>query len=170
MLTLAGFLRRARRIKLIVLDVDGVLTDGSIIYSDRGDEIKSFNVKDGFAIRLAEEAGLRTGIISGRNSKLVERRANELGMAFVIQGKEDKKKVFDRLLTQFSLSPDEVCFIGDDLVDLPLLRRAGLGVTVADAPGELIREADWVTSSPGGRGAVREVIELILKAQGRWVR
>jgi 3-deoxy-D-manno-octulosonate 8-phosphate phosphatase (KDO 8-P phosphatase) len=168
MLSLAGFLRRAREIKLIIIDVDGVLTDGSITYSEDGKEIKSFNVRDGFAIKRAEEKGIKTGIISGRKSTPVDKRAKELNMAFVIQGNENKKKAFYDTLNRFSCSPAEVCFIGDDLVDLPLIKKAGLGVTTADAPRELIRAAHWVTSSPGGKGAVRELIEAILKAQGKW--
>ena len=160
--------RRAARIKLVLMDCDGVLTDGRITLTGDGDEEKSFHTRDGHGIVLLHRAGLRSGIISGRRSTLVERRAEELGMTFVRQGTWNKIADFEEVLKEAGVSDDEVVFIGDDVTDIPLMQRTGLAVAVADAVPETVAAAHYVTQLPGGFGAVREVCELILKAQGRW--
>ena len=160
--------RRAARIKLVLMDCDGVLTDGRITLTTEGDEEKSFHTRDGHGIVLLHRAGLRSGIISGRRSTLVERRAQELGMTFVRQGTWNKIADFEEVLKEAGVSDDEVVFIGDDVTDIPLMQRCGLAVAVADAVPETAAAAHYITQLPGGFGAVREVCELILKAQGRW--
>ncbi len=160
--------RRAARIKLVLMDCDGVLTDGRITLTGDGDEEKSFHTRDGHGIVLLHRAGLRSGIISGRRSTLVERRAQELGMTFVRQGTWNKIADFEEVLKEAGMSDDEVVFIGDDVTDIPLMQRCGLAVAVADAVPETVAAAHYITQLPGGFGAVREVCELILKAQGRW--
>jgi 3-deoxy-D-manno-octulosonate 8-phosphate phosphatase (KDO 8-P phosphatase) len=159
---------RAAKIELLLLDVDGVLTDGGILYTDAGEEIKRFHVRDGSALKLWHLAGKRSAIVSGRKSRAVERRAAELGIGPVLQGQSDKLPAFGVVLTETGLRAEQVCAIGDDLPDLPVLRRAGLAVAVADACGEVREAADYVTTQPGGRGAVRDAIEWLLKAQGAW--
>ena len=165
---LSSIERRAARIKLLLMDCDGVLTDGRLWILDGGDEQKSFNVRDGLGLELWHRAGLKSGIISGRNSSAVERRAFMLGIEYVRQGCEDKIKDFEELLRLAGVEDSEVAFIGDDLNDIPLLRRSELAVAVADASEDTVAAAHYVTHSRGGFGAVREVIELILRAQGRW--
>lgn len=160
--------RRASRIRLLLMDCDGVLTDGRITLLGDGDEEKSFHTRDGHGLVLLHRAGLRSGIISGRTSTLVERRARELGMTYVKQGTWDKIKEFDEVLREAGVEDDEVAFIGDDVTDIPLMQRSELAVAVADAVEETRRAAHFVTRLPGGFGAVREVCELILKAQGHW--
>lgn len=157
-----------RRLKLILLDVDGVLTDGSIWIADGGVEIKRFHVRDGAAIKWWQNAGGKVGIVSGRKCRAVEVRAKELGIPIICQGIREKLPVVQQILDKLSLQFDEVCYIGDDLPDLPVIRRAGCGVTVADAPLEVQAAADYITTAAGGHGAVRETIELILKSQGEW--
>lgn len=161
---------RCARIELLLLDVDGVLTDGSIIYHEGRSEIKAFHVRDGSGLNLWRRAGKRAAIISGRRSANVKMRALELGVRPVVQGAADKLPAFEELLRGQEISAERVCAIGDDVPDLPLLRRCGLAVAVADACPEAIADAHYVTRSPGGRGAVREVIERILQAQGIWQR
>lgn len=160
--------RRARGIRLLVMDVDGVLTDGTIVCGPDGQEWKAFHVQDGFAITAGQRAGLRMALISGRTSGAVARRAAELGLAEVHQGTRDKVAAYEGLVRRHGLTDTAAAFIGDDLVDLPLLRRVGLAVAVADAAPEVRAAAHYVTAAPGGRGAVREVIRLILEAQGHW--
>ena len=159
---------RAARIKLLLMDCDGVLTDGRIWLFEDGEEQKGFHTRDGLGIDLLHRAGLRSGIISGRTSSAVETRARTLGMSFVIQGHEDKVQAFAGVLAQAGVTNAEVAFIGDDLNDIPLMLQSGLGVAVADSALETRERAHYVTKAPGGFGAVREVIELILKSQGRW--
>ena len=159
---------RASRIKLLLMDCDGVLTDGRIWLFDNGEEQKGFHTRDGLGLELWHRAGLRSGIISGRKSSAVERRAQGLGMSFVRQGVTEKVQAFREILDQAGVTSEEVAFIGDDLNDIPLMTRSGLGVAVADAAPEAREHAHYVTSVVGGYGAVREVVELILKAQGRW--
>lgn len=159
---------RAARIKLLLMDCDGVLTDGRIWLFENGEEQKGFHARDGLGIDLLHRAGLRSGIISGRTSKAVETRAQTLGMSFVVQGHENKVQAFNDVLAQAGVTNAEVSYIGDDLNDIPLLLQSGLGVAVADAAFETRQRAHYVTEAPGGFGAVREVIELILKSQGRW--
>lgn len=161
-------LDRARRIKLLILDCDGVLTDGRIIMLPDGDETKAFDVKDGHAIVMGLRAGLRMAIISGRKSAVVRARAKELGIVHLFEMAWVKKEPYEKILAEEGLTDEEVCYVGDDVVDIPLMRRAGLGVAVADAVDEAKQDSDIVTSRRGGRGAVREVIEFILKAQDKW--
>jgi len=160
--------RRCQPIEALVVDVDGVLTDGGIIYTDRGDELKVFHVRDGSGLKLWHEAGKRSAILSGRKSSVVEIRAAELGIGKVVQGASDKRSAFAEVLADAGVRADQVCFVADDLPDVPLLRQCGLAVAVADACVEAREVAQYVTRAPGGRGAVREVIEVILKAQGKW--
>jgi 3-deoxy-D-manno-octulosonate 8-phosphate phosphatase (KDO 8-P phosphatase) len=165
MLTL---LERARKTRLLMMDVDGVLTDGRIIQDGHGHELKVFDVKDGHGIVMAHRAKLRTALISGRESETITRRAEELGIELVFQKIWNKLEVYEKILVDTELTHDEVAYIGDDLIDIPLLRRVGLAVAVADAVDEAKAAAHLITQRPGGQGAVREVIELILRAQGHW--
>src|SRR5215217_4353579 len=160
--------RRAARIKLLLMDCDGVLTDGRIWLFENGEEQKGFHTRDGLGIDLLHRAGLRSGIISGRTSSAVETRARTLGMSFIVQGHENKVQAFADVLAQAGVANSEVAYVGDDLNDIPLIVQSGLGVAVADAALETRERAHYVTKAPGGFGAVREVIELILKSQGRW--
>jgi 3-deoxy-D-manno-octulosonate 8-phosphate phosphatase (KDO 8-P phosphatase) len=155
-------------IKLLVLDVDGVMTDGRIFINDQGEETKAYHVRDGYGIRMLMDAGIDVAIITGRRSKSVGHRADDLGIRHVYQGVADKKAVCAKLLEEKGLSGDQVCFIGDDLQDFPLLRLVGLPVAVADAVREVREIALYITEKNGGCGAVREICELILKAQKAW--
>jgi 3-deoxy-D-manno-octulosonate 8-phosphate phosphatase (KDO 8-P phosphatase) len=159
---------RCGPIELLVVDVDGVLTDGGIVYGSDGIELKQFHVRDGSGLKSWERAGKRAAFITGRRSAVVERRGLELGVPFVIQGALEKLSALRQLLAETHLAPEQVCYVGDDLADLPPLRHCGLAVAVADACPEARAEAHYITQAPGGRGAVREAIELILRAQGRW--
>jgi 3-deoxy-D-manno-octulosonate 8-phosphate phosphatase (KDO 8-P phosphatase) len=159
---------RAAAIELLLLDVDGVLTDGSVIYADDGSELKRFHVRDGSGLKLWRLAGKRAAIVSGRKSAAVERRAAELGISPVIQGRDDKLAAFAEVLAATGLRAEQVCAVGDDLPDVPVLRRCGLSVAVADACAEARAAASCVTAAPGGRGAVREAVEWLLELQGRW--
>jgi 3-deoxy-D-manno-octulosonate 8-phosphate phosphatase (KDO 8-P phosphatase) len=158
---------RAARIDLLLLDVDGVLTDGSIVYTDGGEELKRFHVRDGSGLKLWRAAGKRAAIVSGRSSPAVDRRAAELGVAPVLQGRDDKLAALGEVLAGLRLTADRVCAVGDDLPDLPVMRACGLAVAVADACEEVRAAADLTTITPGGRGAVREAVEWLLKLQGR---
>jgi 3-deoxy-D-manno-octulosonate 8-phosphate phosphatase (KDO 8-P phosphatase) len=159
---------KLKKIKLLLLDVDGVLTDGSIIYNDKGHETKQFNVKDGFGVKLLMSVGIQVGIVTGRRSKALNYRCNDLGIRFIIDGVSDKGRVLDEIHKRSGISADNIAFVGDDIPDLALMRRIGVSIAVADAH-EIVRAyADWVTSAPGGAGAVREVCEAILKSQGTW--
>jgi 3-deoxy-D-manno-octulosonate 8-phosphate phosphatase (KDO 8-P phosphatase) len=156
------------KIKLLLLDVDGVLTDGRIIYDSEGGESKSFDVKDGHGLKLLQRAGIRVGIITGRQSAIVARRAEELGIELVYQGAKDKSLPFNEIMQKLALAPEEIAYVGDDIVDLPVMRKVGFAATVADAVDDVKPFADMVTKLPGGRGAVREICEFILKESGRW--
>jgi 3-deoxy-D-manno-octulosonate 8-phosphate phosphatase (KDO 8-P phosphatase) len=160
--------RRAARVRLLLLDCDGVLTDGRITPVEGGEELKSFHTHDGHGLVMLHRSGLRSGIISGRTSRLVELRAADLGVSFVRQGALNKIEVFESLLAEAGVEPGDAAYVGDDVVDIPLMRRCALGVAVADATPDTREAAHHVTRLPGGGGAVREVCELILKAQGRW--
>jgi 3-deoxy-D-manno-octulosonate 8-phosphate phosphatase (KDO 8-P phosphatase) len=168
MQNLAEVERRAARVKLLLLDCDGVLTDGRITLLADGDEQKSFHTRDGHGLVLLHRAGLQSGIISGRTSTAVERRARDLGITHVRQGTHNKIVEFTEVLATAGVSEQEVAFVGDDVTDIPLMRRAVFAVAVADATTETRAAAHYVTQLRGGFGAVREVCELILKAQGRW--
>ena len=159
---------RAAKIELLLLDVDGVLTDGSIVYTDEGAELKRFHVRDGSGLKLWHNLGKRSAIVSGRRSKAVERRAAELGIAPVLQGRDDKVSALDAVLAATGLQSEQVCAIGDDLPDVPVARRVGLAAAVADACPELRAAAHYVTTVPGGRGAVRDLVEWLLKLRGEW--
>ncbi|MDI6687195.1 MAG: HAD-IIIA family hydrolase [Desulfobacterales bacterium] len=157
---------KLKRIKLLLLDVDGVLTDGSIIYNDNAGETKVFNVKDGLGIRLLIEEGIAVCVVTGRTSKALLHRCKNLGISYVFDGVVDKVSVMDSIITRTGVLPEEIAFIGDDLPDLPLMKLVGFSVAVADAHEKLLEKADMVTSAKGGFGAVREVCEAILKAKG----
>ena len=159
---------RAARIKLFLMDCDGVLTDGRIWILENDDDQKMFHTRDGLGLELLHRAGLQSGIISGRVSNAVTRRADHLGMKFLRQGCEDKEQAFAEIVAEAGLTNEEVAFAGDDLNDLPLIMQSGLGIAVADAASETREHAHYVTAARGGHGAVREAIELILKVQGRW--
>ena len=159
---------RVKRVKLLILDVDGVLTDGRLFYHDDGTESKAFDVRDGHGLKMLQHAGIETAIVSGRSSPSVEKRAADLGISEVVQGVRDKVPSLERLLTERHLKPEQIAFVGDDVVDLPVMRRVGFAVAVADASEYLFDTAHYVTLAPGGNGAVREVAELILGVQGLW--
>jgi 3-deoxy-D-manno-octulosonate 8-phosphate phosphatase (KDO 8-P phosphatase) len=160
--------RLAARVRLLLLDCDGVLTDGRITPVEGGEELKSFHTRDGHGLVMLHRAGLRSGIISGRTSRLVELRAADLGVSFIRQGAHNKVEAFESLLGEAGVEPSHAAYVGDDVVDIPLMRRCALAVAVADATPDTRAAAHYVTRLPGGFGAVREVCELILKAQGRW--
>ena len=159
---------KAKKVKLLIMDVDGVLTDGRIVLDERGNELKFFNVRDGHGIVLLHRIGVLTAIITGRESKVVERRAKELSIPYVFQKVFDKLSVYEHIKSELSLSDEDIAYIGDDVVDIPIMRRVGFSVSVSDAHEEVKKIADYVTSKPGGRGAVREVAELIIKSKGLW--
>lgn len=159
---------RARAVKLLIFDVDGVLTDGSLFYGDDGQEYKSFNSRDGHGIKMLAASGVEAAILTGRNSQVVLHRARNLGIGRLVQGVHDKLRAYQEMLTETGLKPEETAFVGDDLVDLPVLRRCGLACTVPDAPAELLARVHYVTLAAAGRGAAREVCELIMRAQGTW--
>lgn len=159
---------RAKKIKLLILDVDGVMTDGRITFTDYGDELKFFHVHDGLGLVLLHRAGIPSVIITASRSRTVLRRAKELGIAKVFQNSTNKLKTYEMVLRKFKVTHEEVCFIGDDLIDLPILSRCGLAVCVANGSDEIKPLAHYVTKTPGGQGAIREVTDLILKTQGKW--
>ncbi|MGH9780886.1 MAG: KdsC family phosphatase [Candidatus Acidiferrales bacterium] len=164
--------RRAKKIRLLLMDVDGVLTNGTVNLQAFPDgsvaEMKVFNAHDGAGVKLASIVGLRSGVITGRNTPAVDQRAKEMGVEFVYQGQAKKIGAYEEILQRAGVKDEEVAYMGDDLPDLPLLVRVGLAVAVADAATEVIRTAHYVTRAKGGEGAAREVVELILKSQGKW--
>jgi 3-deoxy-D-manno-octulosonate 8-phosphate phosphatase (KDO 8-P phosphatase) len=166
--TAKGLLERARNIRILIMDCDGVLTDGRIIFFPGGDETKQFDTKDGHGLRMAERAGLRAAIITGRASAALRERAKDLGLVHLYEKAHNKLVPFEQILAAEGLREDQACFVGDDVTDIPVMRRAGLAVAVGDAVDEAKEFAHLVTKRAGGRGAVREVIEFILKSQGKW--
>jgi 3-deoxy-D-manno-octulosonate 8-phosphate phosphatase (KDO 8-P phosphatase) len=160
--------KSANDIKLLILDVDGVLTDGSIILDNEGNELKSFHVRDGHGIKMMIRAGIHVALITGRHSRVVERRARELGVTEIFQKCFDKRAAYKELAERYSLKDSEIAYVGDDIVDIPILKRSGLSVAVADAEDEVRAVAMMITKMRGGRGAVREVCDFILKAKGIW--
>jgi len=158
---------KARNIRLVALDVDGVLTDGSIIYTSQGEQVQSFHVHDGLGLKLLGLAEIRVAIISSRSSRALTIRAEELGIKLIYQGLSDKIQVYEEIKEKLGITDKEFAYIGDDWVDLPLLRKAGLAIVVANATQSMKDYADYVTQKPGGSGAVREACELILKSQNR---
>jgi 3-deoxy-D-manno-octulosonate 8-phosphate phosphatase (KDO 8-P phosphatase) len=159
---------RAARIGLLLLDVDGVLTDGTVLMHADGTESKRFDIKDGAALVWAQRVGLRVGLLSARPSAVTERRAAELRIRLLVQGTGPKIKAYEQVLRKLRLEDTDVAYMGDDLLDLPVLARAGLAAAPADAVAEVRERAHYVARARGGRGAVRELVELILRAQGRW--
>lgn len=159
-------LDKAKAIKLLVLDVDGVLSDGRLYFSNSGDEIKAFSTVDGQGIKMLQRSGVEVAIITGRSSKLVERRASNLGIKHLIQGREDKLTALDELIATVEVNYSEIAFLGDDLPDLAAIRKVQLGMTVANGHHFVVEHADWQTQARGGEGAVREACELIMRAQG----
>ena len=158
----------AKDVKLLILDVDGVLTDGSIILDNEGNEFKIFNVRDGHGIKMLAKAGIRVALITGRHSKVVERRARELGITEVYQRCHIKTVAFDHIIGKYGLTEKEVAYMGDDIVDIPIFKRVGIPIAVNDAADEARDHAAMVTRHCGGRGAVREVCDFLLKAKGLW--
>jgi 3-deoxy-D-manno-octulosonate 8-phosphate phosphatase (KDO 8-P phosphatase) len=159
---------RLKKIKMVLLDVDGVLTAGEIIYSDNGEQIKIFNVKDGVGIRLLKEAGFKVGIITGRKGRALHHRCINLGIDLIFEGVRHKDQVLDTVTAQTGISKEAMAYVGDDLPDLPVMKQVGLAVAVADAHEILRQQAHIITRARGGKGAVRELSEAILKAQGLW--
>ncbi|OGP54158.1 MAG: hypothetical protein A2Y65_00255 [Deltaproteobacteria bacterium RBG_13_52_11] len=159
---------KAAQVRLLVLDVDGVLTDGRIIMDHEGKEIKAFDVRDGHGIKLLREAGIEVAMLTGRNSPVVQKRADDLGILWVRQGVSDKVAAYEEIAHEVGIKDEETCFVGDDLIDIPLLKRVGMPIVVADGAEEAKQLALYVTTAPGGRGAVREVCDLLLQTQGKW--
>lgn len=159
---------RFKKIKLLLLDVDGVLTDGRIIYDSRGRDSKFFDVHDGLGVFVLDKSGIQTILITAKSSKTISPRAKDMRVAEVFADIFPKTTVLDKILKKYKVSSDEICFMGDDLVDLSLMHKVGLPVAVANASWEIKEASLYITNRSGGRGAVREVAELILKSQGKW--
>jgi 3-deoxy-D-manno-octulosonate 8-phosphate phosphatase (KDO 8-P phosphatase) len=159
---------RARRVKLLITDIDGVMTDGRIVYSVYGDELKFFDVTDGFGISLLNRAGIKTVIITAKKSRIVKLRARDLKVAKAYAGHIDKRIPFNDVLKRFKIPAEEICFIGDDLIDVPILKQVGFAVSVPNGMEEVKAVAHHITTKSGGRGAIRELCELILKSQDKW--
>ncbi|GAB4344720.1 MAG: 3-deoxy-manno-octulosonate-8-phosphatase KdsC [Gammaproteobacteria bacterium] len=158
---------KARHVRLIIFDVDGVLTDGSLLFSEAGEELKLFNARDGHGIKMAQRSGIEIAVLSGRRSPAVEKRMAGLGVRHLYQGLEEKVPAFETLIAELGVTPDQTAYVGDDVIDLPVMSRVGLAIAVQDAHPLVRQHAHWQTSQPGGRGAAREVCELVLEAQGR---
>jgi 3-deoxy-D-manno-octulosonate 8-phosphate phosphatase (KDO 8-P phosphatase) len=163
-----ALLEKLKQIQLLLLDVDGVLTDGSIIYNDDGSETKIFNARDGFGLRLVMSAGIKVGIVTGRRSKSLRHRCDNLGIGLLFDGIRDKAEALEEIAAQTGIDSKLTAFVGDDLPDLPIMKHAGLSIAVADAHEIVRQKADWTTRAPGGHGAVREVCEALLMATGLW--
>lgn len=159
---------KAKKVKLLLLDVDGVLTDGRIVYDSRGQDLKFFDVHDGLGVYLLKKAGIKTILITAKGSRAIRPRAKDMQVEEVFEDISPKTSVLDRILKKYNLKLDEVCFVGDDLVDLCLMKKVGFPIAVFNAASEIKKVASYITLKEGGRGAVREVAELILKSQGRW--
>ena len=159
-------LDKAARTRLVIFDVDGVLTDGSLFLGDDGQEYKAFHSRDGHGMKMLQRSGVKIGIITGRSSEVVSHRMRDLGIEHVFQGQKDKLPAFERLCAELGVAADECAYVGDDVVDLPIMRRVGLAVAVQDAHALVRKHAHWQTPSGGGRGAAREVCELIMEARG----
>jgi len=157
---------RARQVRLLIIDVDGVLTDGGLFFDNRGEEYKRFNSLDGQGIRMALGGGIEIAVITGRQSNIVDHRMGDLGVSRVYQGSRDKLPVFEQLLRDTALAAEQAAYVGDDLPDLPIMRRVGFSIAVQNAHDFVKQHCDWVTSARGGEGAVREVTDFILQAQG----
>jgi len=164
----AAVVERAKAVKVLILDIDGVMTDGRIIYGIYGEELKFFDVQDGFGIFLLNRAGIRSVIVTAKRSRIVKMRGRDLKVARVYHGYTDKLIPFNKILKRFKVAPEEVCFIGDDLIDIPVLKRVGFAVAVPNAVDEVKAASHHITSKTGGRGAVREICDLLLKSQNKW--
>lgn len=162
-----SLLSKAREIRLLICDVDGVLSNGKVYYTNQGEELKSFNIKDGLGIKQLLNNGIQVAIITGRQSAIVDKRASELGISFIYQGKTDKQAAYQKIIQQLNITDKQVAHVGDDLPDLPLMLRSGLGISVADGYYLVQQKADWVTQNIGGQGAVREISDLLLTAQNK---
>lgn len=167
-LSLDDVRQRARSLKLIIFDVDGILTDGALYLSDDGQEVKAFFSLDGHGMKMLKRSGVELAIITARNSQLMVHRARNLGINHLYQGAEDKLEAYQHLLGELGIAPEHIAYMGDDVVDLPVMRRCGLAITVPAAPDIVKEYSHYVTALPGGRGAVREVCELIMRAQDTW--
>lgn len=161
-------LDKAKNIKLVIFDVDGVLTDGSLFYGDDGQEYKAFNSQDGHGMKMLQESGVLVGIITGRTSDVVAHRMKNLNVKHVFQGKLEKLPAYEELLDKLSMQPEQVAYVGDDVVDLPIMIRVGLAITVPGAHELAKKHAHWITTRNAGSGAAREICELIMKAQGTY--
>ena len=159
---------KLKRIKMLILDVDGVMTDGGIIMDSEGRELKKFNVRDGHGIKVLQRYGIKVAILTGRQSEVVKYRAKDLEIKDVYQKVFNKKEVFEKILKKHKLSADEVAYMGDDIIDIPVLKRVGFSAAVADAVDVVKKSVDYITKNRGGNGAVRELCEMILQAQGKW--
>jgi len=168
MIKMDQLLKKAARIRLAIFDVDGVLTDGSLYLGDDGQEYKAFNSKDGLGMKLLQSSGVGIAIITARTSQVVLLRMQSLGIEHLYQGRRDKLPAFQELLQQLDLQPERVAYVGDDLLDLPIMGRVGLAIAVQDANHEIVKRAHWQTRAKGGRGAAREVCELLMQAQGTY--
>jgi len=163
---MTDIIQKAKKIKLVIFDVDGVLTDGSLFVTENGEEIKAFNSKDGHGMKMLQNSGVQIAIITGRTSNIVSHRMEELGIEHVYQGKRNKYPAFVELTQKLALPPEEVAYVGDDVVDLPVMSHVGLAIAVQDAHDFVKKHADWQTPNKGGKGAARDVCELIMDAQG----
>ena len=159
-------IEKAKKLKLLILDVDGVLTDGRLFFDDKGKEYKCFHARDGHGIKLLRETGVEVAVISGRKSNSVARRMKSLGVEYVYQGHENKIAAFNEIIQSLSIQPEQAAHVGDDLLDLPIMKRVGLSIAVNDANNPVKEYADWCTKTPGGQGAVREICDFIMQSQG----
>lgn len=166
MVQMETVLAKAQKLKLLILDIDGVLTDGKLFFDAQGNEYKSFHARDGHGIKLLRQSGVEVAVISGRKSHSVALRMKSLGIEYVYQGHEDKIAAFNEILAKMKITPAEAAHVGDDLLDLPIMTRVGLSIAVNDANFAVKQQADWCTTLSGGQGAVREVCDLIMQAQG----
>jgi 3-deoxy-D-manno-octulosonate 8-phosphate phosphatase (KDO 8-P phosphatase) len=158
---------KAKNIELVIFDIDGVMTDGSLFMGDNGEEYKAFNSQDGHGMRMLQEGGVRAAVITGRSSQVVKHRMKDLGVSLIYQGYRDKRPAFESLLQAVALKPDQVAYVGDDVVDLPIMTQVGLSIAVQDAHPYVKQHAHWITPRNGGRGAVRDVCEMMLEARGQ---
>ena len=159
---------KLKKIKMLILDVDGVMTDGRIIMDDEGRQLKNFNVRDGHGLKIIQRYGIEVVILTGRKSEVVNHRAKDLGIKEIYQGALNKKEVFQKILQKHNLAADSVAYMGDDIIDIPVLRQVGFSAAVADAVDVVRKSVDYVTKNKGGHGAVRELCEMILQMQGKW--
>jgi 3-deoxy-D-manno-octulosonate 8-phosphate phosphatase (KDO 8-P phosphatase) len=168
MLDMREVLERAKQVKIVIFDVDGVLTDGRLYLSDDGQESKAFYSRDGLGMKMLQHSGVEMAVITGRTSEVVKHRMASLGVEHVFQGRTEKLPAFEALCQQLQLEPRQTAYVGDDMIDLPVMIRAGLGIAVADAHPLVLKHAHWTTPHGGGLGAARDVCELVMQAQGTW--